>query len=114
MAEYRILVEGDSPGRDLRQLVQWLRQDTAIRTGATITLQAAPTAEGEMGAALDVITLVAQTGFSAANLALAISSWRRTRPSTPVVTIERDGVRVTVDSGDLVEVARLLRALESE
>ncbi|MEU4582967.1 hypothetical protein AB0F92_12865 [Kitasatospora aureofaciens] len=114
MPEYRILVDGDSPGRDLRQLAQWLRQDTTIRTAATIALRPAPIAEGEMGSTLDVITLITQTGFSAANLALAISTWRRTRPSTPVVTIELDGVRVTVDSGDPAEVTRLVRALESK
>ncbi|MFF9346623.1 hypothetical protein [Streptomyces sp. NPDC014734] len=107
-------MDGDSQGRDLCQLAQWLRQDTTIRTGATITLQPAPPTAGEMGTALDVIALITQTGFSAASLALAISAWRRTRPSTPVVTIERNGVRMTVDSGEPAEVARLVRALESE
>ncbi|GAA0271240.1 hypothetical protein GCM10010302_06000 [Streptomyces polychromogenes] len=115
MPEYCIRLDGESPVRDLRQLAQWLRQNPAIRTRAAITLQPAPTAEGEMGgAALDVIALVTETGFSAANLVLAISAWRRTRPSTPGVTIERDGVRVTVDSGDPAEIARLTRALDSE
>ncbi|MFI6729825.1 hypothetical protein [Streptomyces atratus] len=107
-------MDADTQGRDLRQLAQWLRQDTSIRTGATIALQSAPPAEGEMGTALDVIALITQTGFSVASLAVAISAWRRTRPSTPVVTIERNGVRVTVDSGDPAAVTRLVRALESE
>ncbi|WP_044384776.1 effector-associated constant component EACC1 [Streptomyces cyaneogriseus] len=114
MPEYRISVDGDSPGRDLRQLTQWLRQDTTTRTGATIVLQSAQPAEDQMGGALEVIALVTQSGFSTASLALAISSWRRTRPSTPVVTIERDDVRVTVDSGDPADIARIVRALESE
>ncbi|MBC9723734.1 effector-associated constant component EACC1 [Streptomyces sp. TRM68367] len=114
MSEYRISVGGNSPGRDLRQLTQWLRQDTATRTGATITLQPAHPAEGQMGAALDVIALVTQSGFSTASLALTICAWRRARPSTPVVTIERNGVRVTVDSDDPADVTRIVRALESE
>ncbi|MFE1408579.1 hypothetical protein ACFW5D_34330 [Streptomyces sp. NPDC058770] len=114
MPEYRISVDGDSPGRDLRQLTQWLRQDTTTRAGATIALQSAPPAEGQMGGALEVISLVTQSGFSTASLALAISSWRRTRPSTPVVTIEHNAVRVTVDSDDPAAVARIVQALESE
>lgn len=114
MSEYHISVGGDSPGRDLRQLAQWLRQDTATRTEATITLQSAKPAEGEMGTALDVIALVTQSGFSTASLVLTIYAWRRTRPSTPVVTIERNGTRVTVDSGDPAEVARIAQALETE
>jgi hypothetical protein len=114
MLEYRISVGGNSPGRDVRQLTQWLRQDTTTRTGATITLQPAHPAEGQMGTALDVIALVTQSGFSTASLALTICAWRRTRPSTPAVTIERNGVRVTVDSDDPAEVARIVRALESE
>lgn len=114
MSEYRISVGGSSSGRDLRQLTQWLRQDTTTRTGATITLTPAQPAEGEMGTALDVIALVTQSGFSAASLALTICAWRRTRPSAPVVTIEHNGVRVTVDSGDPADVTRIVRALESE
>ncbi|MFD9477155.1 hypothetical protein [Streptomyces nojiriensis] len=114
MPEYRILLDGDAPGRDLHQLAQWLRQNTAIRTGAAITLRPAPTAEGEMGAALDVIALITETGFSIANLVLVISTWRRTRPSAPAVVIERGGVRVTVDSDDQAEITRLVRMLESE
>ncbi|MFI0976161.1 hypothetical protein ACH4SP_03925 [Streptomyces sp. NPDC021093] len=114
MPEYRIFVDGDSPGRDLRQLAQWLRQDTTVRTGATIALRPAPPAEGEMGTTLDVITLITQTGFSTAGLAVAVSAWRRTRSSTPVVVIERNGVRVTVDSGDPADITRLIRALELE
>ncbi|MER8086870.1 hypothetical protein ACFVZR_19765 [Streptomyces sp. NPDC058316] len=58
MSEYHFSVDGDSPGRDLRQLAQRLRQDTAIRTGATLALRPAPPAEGEMGTTLDVIALI--------------------------------------------------------
>ncbi|MFJ7771020.1 hypothetical protein ACIQ1J_22080 [Streptomyces sp. NPDC097107] len=58
-------------------------------------------------------SLVTQPGFSAASPALTICAWRRTRPSTPVVTIERNGVRVTGDSDDPADVTRIVRVLSS-
>ncbi len=117
MPEYRILVGGESPGLELRRLAQWVRQDSAIRTGATIELKSAPTVDGEMGSGLELISLITQTGFSAANLLLAVSSWRRSRPSAPVVTIERGGTRVILESGDSADVERiaeLVRVLGNE
>ncbi|MGW7278108.1 effector-associated constant component EACC1 [Streptomyces sp. NPDC054844] len=59
-------------------------------------------------------SLVTQSGLSAAGLAPTICAWRRTRPSTPAVTIERNGVRVTGDSDDPADVTRIVRALGSE
>ncbi|WP_374196435.1 hypothetical protein [Streptomyces sp. b94] len=58
-------------------------------------------------------SLVTQSAFSAASPALTICAWRRTRPSTPVVTIERNGVRVAGDSDDPADVTRIVRALSS-
>ncbi|MFB7345456.1 hypothetical protein ACIQK9_08985 [Streptomyces hydrogenans] len=115
MSTYRVSVIGESGGgEDLQRLTEWLRDDEEVGEAATLSLTSAPAGPGDMGVAFDAVQLVVDSGFQVANLVLAVSLWRRGRAKAPVVVIERDGVRVTVDSEDPEAIARVAAAFTAE
>ncbi|MFI8100838.1 hypothetical protein [Streptomyces sp. NPDC086023] len=96
---------------ELRSLHQWLLDNPEIRRQAGIELGGEPGPAGSMGGPLEYVQLVMDSGFGLANLALAVVTWRSTRPRPPAVTFERDGVTVTLTGEDPEAAARLLEAL---
>ncbi|MGP4052966.1 effector-associated constant component EACC1 [Streptomyces sp. 2A115] len=107
-----IRVSADGVGDELRSFQEWLWNEPDVRRYAVISVEAAETGEGEMGGALDVVKLVIDTNFQILNFGLAYVAWRATRPRPTPVTVERDGVRITLDESDPEAVARLVRALD--
>lgn len=89
----RISMSGPDADEELGSLYRWLGDEPEIRQQARLSMVAAEPGPSEMGAAFDVIQLVVDSGFQAANLALAYAAWRATRPRHPQVTIEVDGAR---------------------
>jgi hypothetical protein len=59
----------------------------------------------------DVVKLVIDSDFEILNFGLAYVAWRATRRTTSPLTVERDGVGVTLDDGDPEVVARAIRAI---
>ncbi|WP_445520981.1 effector-associated constant component EACC1 [Streptomyces sp. NEAU-174] len=112
----RVRMVGDSAGNELRSLHSWLLGDTGARRWAQVEWESARAPAGAMGGALDAVSLVLSSGFSAASLAVSIVQWRTTRGSRgPSVMVERaDGSRVTIGDASLEETERLLRLLERD
>jgi hypothetical protein len=106
-----IRVSADGADEELRSFREWLRDEPDVRRHALISLEATEGEEGEMGGALDVVKLVIDTDFQILNFGLAYVAWRATRPRPTAVTIERDGVKITLDESDPEVVARLVRVL---
>jgi hypothetical protein len=106
-----IRVSADGAEEELRSFREWLRDEPDVRRHAIISMEAADTHEGAMGGALDVVKLVIDTNFQILNFGLAYVAWRATRPRPAPVTIERDGVKITLDESDPEVVARLVREL---
>ncbi|MGW4030671.1 effector-associated constant component EACC1 [Streptomyces sp. NPDC004838] len=114
MTVYRLTVEG--PGRvdqpSLHRLADWLRGDEVVGHQAEIELSRAPIRSGDMGAAFEAVRVVADSGFQLASLIVAIAAWRRTGPANGKVVIERNQVRVTVDTDDPEQIRRIAQALD--
>ncbi|MGI5352006.1 effector-associated constant component EACC1 [Streptomyces sp. CA-250714] len=91
-------------------LYQWLRDDPGIRRHAELELVSTP-GDGTAMGALEVISLVLDQGFAAANLGFAYAAWRAARPTAPPLTVTVEGRQLTVSGGSEEEVARLVRAL---
>ncbi|MET9030962.1 hypothetical protein ABZW96_35960 [Nocardia sp. NPDC004168] len=114
--EVRLTKEaGDGEVRDdcdLVALADWLREDPHVGRTTRVELISAPPGPGELGALLDVIAIVAASGFSTASLVVAILQFRAVRPG-PAVTIERPGGRrVIVTGASAQEVRRVVEELE--
>ncbi|MFI8242638.1 hypothetical protein ACIF83_36250 [Streptomyces sp. NPDC085866] len=107
-----IWISADDAEEDLLSFYQWLQDEPDIRRHAVISMEASAAGEGEMGGALDVVKLVIDTNFQILNFGLAYAAWRGTRRQPCSLSVERDGVRITLDGGDPDAVARVLRALE--
>ena len=102
----QICMSGPGAETELSSLYAWLRDEPDVRQRAQISLLSAESGPAEMGAAFDIIQLAVDGGFQAMNLALAYAAWRATRPSRPRVTMEFNGITVTLDGSesDAVEV----------
>ncbi|MFG2044245.1 hypothetical protein [Dactylosporangium sp. NPDC048998] len=107
---------GDGPAPDIDTLLslqQWLTGERdVVQSEIGLAMADRP---GELGAAVEIISLVLGTGLSVGQLLLAVSNWRRTRPAAPTVVLTRtdpDGVSVRIESADPAAVAAAARALD--
>jgi Effector Associated Constant Component 1 len=89
----RIRMSGPDSQQELASLYAWLGNDSAIRQHADISLVISQPRPSDMGAAFEVIQLMTDSGFQAANLVLAYAGWRATRSRRPRVTIEINDAR---------------------
>lgn len=94
-----------------RSLFNWLRADRELRPGVRVAMCEAEPAPDGMGTALDLIQLVVDSGFQTASLAVSIAAWRKACQPRTAMTIERDGITITVPEGSLLEAEDLLRIL---
>jgi hypothetical protein len=109
-----IQIRMSGPGADgeLASLYAWLRDEPDIRRHAQVSLLSAETGPADMGTAFDVLQLIVDSGFQAASLALAYAAWRATRPRPPHVTIDHDGVTVTLDGSESDTAEVIVQVLE--
>ncbi|MFD3472269.1 hypothetical protein ACFWWM_39345 [Streptomyces sp. NPDC058682] len=100
----------------LRSLHEWLLADATCRRYARPALgSGAVVVPGAQGDLIDVLSLVLGTGFNAASLVAAIAAWRRSRPGTPTIIVERaDGTRILLTGAADEDAGRLLAELEQE
>ncbi|MFF7656410.1 hypothetical protein ACFZCY_42435 [Streptomyces sp. NPDC007983] len=108
----RIDVAVSGGEEELRSLQDWLRRDPAVRRGAHVELVQAAPAPGQMGVLTDVLQLVTDNAWSAASFALALSTWRQTRPQARRITVRRGDLAVSLDGGGDEDLRRLIEALE--
>ncbi|WP_406264413.1 hypothetical protein OH779_14570 [Actinacidiphila glaucinigra] len=110
----RLRVDGEGAEDELRSLREWLLDDPDIRYYATISWDSAPPEPGEMGAT-EWLQLVTDNGWQVANFAVAYLAWRRTRRSGCELTIERNGITVTIKGISDTEIAEHIeRSLSGE
>jgi Effector Associated Constant Component 1 len=109
----RIYMSGPDSERELASLYAWLGEERSVRQHAHMSMVAPEPGPSDLGAAFDVIQLVVDSGFQAANFALAYAAWRSTRTAHPKVTIEIDGARkVEVEDTDADATEAIVRFLE--
>jgi len=105
-------------GAPASSLLQALLDDDDLRSTARPRLCTAPVPPGQMGSASQWIELVAGTGLDLAALMVALGAWLRPRlprsagDDEVTVTIEADGMKVTLASTEPHEIARMLKAVE--
>jgi hypothetical protein len=104
-----IRVTGPEADRELRSLYGWLCEDPDIRRHARLSLVAGEPDPGQMGAALEVIQFVVDSGFQAASLAVAYATWRATRPNPPRATITNDDTTLALDDADEDSIEVIIR-----
>lgn len=113
--DLRISMEGSGAESELRSLRAWLLETPEMRQHAKISRGMALPESGEMGSGtIDTLQFVTDNLWQVATFALAYATWRSTRRRTPTVTIERDGVTVTIEGHDEQAVERITRALSAQ
>lgn len=108
----QLRVSGDDPDA-VRSLREWLSDERAVRAHGDLSYGSTDDPQ-HMGVAVDVLTVLLSSGFSAAQLAFAIVQWRASRHPAPIVTITRqmgDGTTVEVESSDPEAIARAVANL---
>ncbi|MGC9665685.1 effector-associated constant component EACC1 [Planosporangium sp. 12N6] len=111
--QVRVRVAGGSVD-EYRSLLSWLRDEPEVRRHGQLTAVAGDTGAGQMGTALDVLTLVVGSGLSAAQLAFSIIMWRASRDQPVRVILEHDGRAVPVDTTDPGAAEAIAAKLEAD
>lgn len=110
----RVEVHVESADSELRSLLGWLRSDPDIRRSVVLEIREEPPQEGQMGTAADVLQLVTDNGWNAANFVLAVVAWKRTRPRDPSLTVRRDDLADTLTDCSEEQITRIIRLLQEE
>jgi|tagenome__1003787_1003787.scaffolds.fasta_scaffold20827707_2 hypothetical protein len=99
---------------DTESLYRWLRDEPSVRVDGRLARAASDDPE-DQGTLIEVLTLILGSGLSAGQLALAITEWRASRASAPVVTVVHtapDGSTTRIESTDPEAFESALRELE--
>jgi hypothetical protein len=112
--EFRFRVEDDDEVQALASLHQWLLQDPDVTRWSAVSLGTGNTAPGEMGPVFDVVTVVLSNTIALGSLVVAYLSWRDSRPRSPTVSIERDGVVVSLTDSSPETVSRVIEAFNDQ
>ncbi|MFD8488471.1 hypothetical protein [Streptomyces sp. NPDC059712] len=102
------IVVGDDPS-GVSSLRRWLLAEPDLRGQASVSVRTEGQQQGAMGSGLDVVNVVLSNSIALGSLLVAVATWRRSRPRAPQVTMERDGVVVTLDGDSPEAVQRILR-----
>jgi hypothetical protein len=109
LTDLRLSVAGGDPVEGAAELAEWLRQEPDLR-GLIKPLAGEPKA-GELGAALDVISVAVGSGGVVSVLAgsLKVFLAQRRRAEVRIVIRRPDGRQVEVDAKHIDDVMGLLR-----
>lgn len=109
----QLQITTDHPQREgeLRSLRGWLLADDVLARTAPQLGSSQALRDDDMGPVLDILQLVIDGGLGASSLAVAIATWRRSRPEPPVLELRRGDVVVTVRGTD-EDVRRIVALLE--
>ncbi|AYG83326.1 hypothetical protein DWB77_05522 [Streptomyces hundungensis] len=108
----RVEIRVEPADDELRSLLSWLRRDPDLRRTASVEMCEQAPRPGEMGAVADIVQLVTENGWSAANFALTLAAWKQTRPRASRVTVRHeDLVDALTDCSDeeIERITQLLR-----
>ncbi|MGK5554036.1 effector-associated constant component EACC1 [Actinomadura kijaniata] len=107
-------MSGAAADDELRSLYEWLRAEPSVHRNAEVTLQSAAPRPGEMGAVLEAIQVVTDSGFNTAELVLAYLTWRMTRTEKPDVTIQRGDVKISLSNASPEKVKEITESLDND
>jgi hypothetical protein len=103
-----------SSAADGESLFRWLAEEPGARADGGLA-RAASRDPADMGTLVDVLTLIIGSGFSAAQLVLAITQWRESRPRPPELVITHvhpDGGTTKIEASTPEALETALRELE--
>jgi hypothetical protein len=109
-----IRMDGPEAEKELRSLHSWLLDEPAIRRDARVTLRSADARPGEMGATLEAVQLVIDSGFQASGLVFAYLAWRATRRNKPDGTIERGDTKIPLSEATEETAESVAKKLDSD
>lgn len=111
----RVGLIGDEAGDELRRLEQWLRQDRELGR-VTITAQAAPAGEGDMGPVAEALHLLVEPRVVLTAVAASLGTWAGVRRRAVRIRVRSGNKEVEIDASRLQdpdEVAiRIVRVLD--
>ncbi|MEU8802440.1 hypothetical protein [Spirillospora sp. NPDC048819] len=103
----------DADGQELKSLYRWLSRDGMLMRHAQVSFEQADR-PGEMGGVFDLINVLLADASAVAgmgSLAVALKTWRGTRSRPAAITIEHNGVIITLTEGSEEEIRSLLDRL---
>jgi hypothetical protein len=104
----------DDTGDESRSLYEWLAGEPEVRVAGQVRPEAPPPGSGQMGEALNAISLIIGSGVSLGQLLVAIAAWRATRPRPYRVEVELADRTIAIETSDADEALAIARRLEAD
>ncbi|GAA2637747.1 effector-associated constant component EACC1 [Paractinoplanes durhamensis] len=101
-------VAASVPDQDLpflQSLYEWLRRTN----GLAVTAEASARHQG----AAEIVNIVLSNTIALSSFVVSLRAWLGTRPRKPPITVEVNGVRITVPDGSPESLAVLEKALRA-
>jgi hypothetical protein len=105
--DVQIRITGGDQADELAALWRWLQEESGLR--GNVRPIASPVGAGELGGAIDLITVALGSGGAGVALAQTLSAWLRTRYSDVKVTVSAEGRSVEVEARRVKDAVSLLR-----
>ena len=109
--EFLIRVAAADSDEALGSLHRWFIRDPEVNRMATFHLAATAGSPGEMGPTFDAIAVAVSDVIALGSLIVTYLSWRDSRARPPEVTIEREGVVVSLSSASPETVGIIVNEL---
>lgn len=101
-----VAVDGDDAGAALESLIDWLRQEDALR--GRLQLRSSAVTPGTMGSLNDTLLVMLGSGGAASVLARSLTEWVKHRTSDVRLTLTRpNGETIEVDGRRIRDPAAL-------
>lgn len=107
-----IRMHGDAADEELRSLYEWLLNEPEILHNSQPRLLSKDPKSGEMGAALDVISLLTTSAIGLPAMIEVLRNWRETRRRKPQIIIERGDIKATFIDIDPEAAIRILKSAD--
>ena len=89
--KFSVAVEGPDPADELRDLREWIENDSDLRTHVAVSYAVADQGPDDMGPALDLLEFFVSSGISLGSLMVSIAAWCDSRRQQPTLKFRRDG-----------------------
>lgn len=111
----QLRLESDTTA-NVESLHRWLRAEQPARQFGDLRWGGS-TEPDDMGIVVDVLTLVVGSGLASAQLAVALTEWRRTRrpePALRISTVAPDGTTTLIEASSPEALTAAIQALDRD
>lgn len=107
------VVEEKDDDSTVASLYRWLAQDEELGRSVRFSRVGAAGRLGEMSSGLELINVIVSNAIALSSLIVALASWRESRATPSIISIQRNGVTIAIDDSSPECVQRAIAELSA-